>query len=204
MAMVDNAVVGRWIRVWVRAWRSEPLVLVSPLPVPAVRARLIEGRTTYLRAAFTFAGFGGYRVVGRVGERRIVLEAAAVGVRNTWRPVLRGRLEPEGTGSRLVGRLGWSPFVKAFSALWLTIVGSAFVGITLRAVAVVWSGEATGGVFLYGLIPLGMLLFFVGLTAWGIQLGRRAIYLRSWLGDRLQTAESGIPGYRPWQENTPY
>jgi hypothetical protein len=118
--------------------------------------------------------------------------------------VIRGSLEPAGTGSRLVGRLGWSPFVKVFSALWLSIVGCAFLGIAIRAVAMAWRGDATGGAFLVGLVPLGFLLLFVGMTAWGTRAGRReAVYLRSWLADRLQTAEAGVPRYRPWQGKTP-
>ncbi|MFC4066546.1 hypothetical protein [Actinoplanes subglobosus] len=74
-----------WLREWLRAWRTERLTLESPLPLPLVRERLIEGRMSYLRASFT-PGAGGYRVVGRVGERWVSLVAARAGVRNSWRP----------------------------------------------------------------------------------------------------------------------
>jgi hypothetical protein len=195
--------VSGWIKIWLRAWRSEPLVLVSPLPVPVVRARLIEGSVPYLRAVFTFGGWGGYHVVGRVGTRWISLEAAIVGQRNSWRPVLRGRLERAEAGSRLVGTLGWSPFVKAFSALWLSIMGCVFLGFVIRAVVMAWRDGASGEAFLICLAPLGFVLFFLGLTAWGIQAGHReAMYLRSWLADRMQTKDAGIAGYRPWRGNT--
>lgn len=177
------------------------MVLVSPLPLQTVRARLIEGRTSYLRAAFAFGGGGGYHVVGHVGARRVSLQAVKVGVRNSWRPVMRGRLEPEQSGSRFVGRLGWSPFVKAFSALWLGAVTCFFLGLLIRALAMAWAGEATGVAFLICLAPLGFVFFFAGLTTWGTLAGRgEAMILRSWLEDRLKTAEASVSGYRPWQE----
>ena len=50
---------------WLRAWRSDPVVLRSPLPVESVRARLIEGSISELRDNFVL-GVGEYRVVGRV------------------------------------------------------------------------------------------------------------------------------------------
>jgi hypothetical protein len=201
--LADNAGVSRWIKVWLRAWRSEPLVLVSPLPVPVVRARVIEGSTSYLRAAFRFGSSGGSHIVGRVGTRRISLEAVTAGQRNSWRPMMRGRLDPEEAGSRLVGTLGWSPFVKAFSALWFSVIGCAFLGLVIRAVAMAWGDDASVEAFLICLAPLGFALLFIGLTAWGIQAGRRqAMYLRSWLADRMQTKDADVSRYRPWQGNT--
>ena len=178
-----------------RAWRSEPLVLESPLPLPVVRQRLIDGSTSYLRASFTYGGFGGFRVVGRVGNRAISLQAARIGVRNSWRPVLRGRLEAAGAGTRLVGKLGWHPAVKAFSAVWVGIAFGIFVVSTGFAAA-----AANPRALLFSLVPLGFVAFFVGLTALCIRLSRgEETYLRSWLIERLQTAESGVHGYRPWK-----
>ncbi len=60
-----NAAVRRWILVWLRAWRSEPVVLRSPLPVESVRVRLLEGSISHLRDNFVL-GVGECRVVGRV------------------------------------------------------------------------------------------------------------------------------------------
>jgi hypothetical protein len=191
---------------WLRAWRSEPQVFVSPLTVEVARARLIEGRTSYLRLAFTLGGGGGgYRVIGHVGARRVSLQAAKVGVRNSWRPVMRGRLEAAGTGCQLTGKLGWSPFVKGFCVLWLTGVCLAFLFTMLNAVVQVSSGDATVSVFLFCCLPVGFLLFFVALTSWGIHVGRgEERYLRQWLVNRLQTEGSGVPGYRPWQGGVPH
>lgn len=202
--MADSAAVSRWIKTWLSAWRVEPMVMLSPLSVQLVRERLTAGRISYFRAAFMLGGEGGYRVVGRIGTHRITLEAAKVGVRNSWRPVLRGRLEPAGAGSRLVGTLGWHPAVKAFSALWLGAVSCFFLGFVVRAGVLAWNGNATGEEALLCLVPLAFIVFFVGLNAWAIRVGRdEARYLRSWLAERLQTADSGIPGYRPWQGRTP-
>ena len=149
-------------------------------------------------------GGGGYIVVGRVGARRISLEAAKLGVRNAWRPVVRGRLEPEGAGCRFVGTIGMSPFVKAFSGLWLGGVICAFFGFVAVVVVRAVRGEATGGDFLACLVAPSMMASFVALTAWGTLVDRgEATYLRSWLADRLQTAGAGIRGYRPWQQKPP-
>lgn len=85
---------NRWVGIWLRAWRSEPLAFVSPLSAEVARARLIEGRISHLRAAFSFGGGGGFTVAGHVGARRISVQAAKAGIRNSWRPVFRGRLDP--------------------------------------------------------------------------------------------------------------
>jgi hypothetical protein len=190
--MVHTAAVAQWIKMWWRGWRSEPLVMVSPLPVEAARARLNEGSTSYLRSVFAYlGGEGGYKIYGRADTDGLSFLAAKSGSRNSWRPGVRGRLEPDGTGSRLVGSLGIPPSVKALSALWFAMMGFFFLF------------TATSGLIIC-LAPLGAMFFFVALTAWGMHVGRgEKTYLRSWLVNRLQTAESGIPGYRPWPGVTP-
>lgn len=193
--------IARWAGLWLGAWRSEPVVLVSPLPVPAVRERLIEASTSNW-AAFMSGGGSGISVIGHVGTRRISVQAVQPNARNSWRSSVWGRLEPMETGSRFTGKLGWSPSTKVFSGLWLGFVVCFFLALVGRAVVLASRGEATAETFLFCLMPLGMMLFFVGLTSWGIWAGRReATYLRSWMADRLQTAEAiDIPGYRPWQQ----
>jgi len=119
-------------------------------------------------------------------------------------PVVRGRLEPTGTGCRLVGTYGISPFVKAFSGLWLGGVICLFVAVVAVVAVRAVRGEATGADFLSCLGPPSMMAVFVALTAWGTLIDHgEGTYLRSWLADRLQTAEAGIRGYRPWQPNPP-
>ena len=100
--------------------------------------------------------------------------------------------------------VGLSPLVKAFCGLWIGSVGCGFLGFVAVVVARAVRGEVTGGDFLACLVPLSMMAFFVALTAWGKLIDRgEATYLGSWLADRLQTAEAGIRGYRPWQGNPP-
>lgn len=165
----------------------------------------MAGRTSYLRAFFMLGGGGGYVVLGRVGQRRISLEAAKLGVRNSWRPVVRGRLEPAGTGCRFLGTIGMSPVIKAFSGFWLGGVICFFFAFVAIVVVRAVHGEATIGDFLTCLVPPSMVAGFVALTAWATLVDRgEATYLRSWLADRLQTAGvGGIRGYRPWQPNPP-
>ena len=116
------------------------------------------------------------------------MSAVEADVRNSWRPLFRGRLDPAGTGSELVGSIGWSPFVKVFSALWLSCGCGLVVALA-----------GLGSVLC--LVPLGFVLLFAGLVAVGIKACRREdAYLRSWLVERLQTAESAIPGYHPWRQ----
>jgi hypothetical protein len=164
--------------------------MMSPLPVEVVRERLDADRIPYLRASFMVSGFGRYHIVGRVGTRLIKLEARRTGIRNSWRPVLRARLEPKGTGSQLVGRIGMDPVVKVFSAFWLGAVSCVFLVGVVNAMVTTWSGDASGAAVLICLLPLGFMLFFVGLTAFATQLGRgQGTYLRLWLAERLQTTE---------------
>ncbi|MEU4217938.1 hypothetical protein [Actinoplanes sp. NPDC026623] len=160
---------------------------MSPLPVEAARARLIEGSSTGMEAFLDFSVADGYRVIGNVDTHWISLVAATMGVRNSWRPWLRGTLEPDGTGSRLAGTLGWAPLVKVFSALWFTGVALAFLTLAGRAATLTWSGDVTGADLLLCLPPLGMMLVFAGLITWTTHSGRRdEAYLRAWLAERLQ------------------
>lgn len=181
--------------VWLRAWLSEPVVLRSPLPVESVRARLIEGSISGLRDEFVL-GVGDYRVVGRVGSSWISLVARKGSARNSFRPVLRGWLEPDGAGCRLVGTFGWAPAVKAFVALWLGAGTCVFLGLVVDAVVRAFGGDATATGFVVCLIPLGYVLAGVAVVAKGSRVDRgEAWYFQSWLADRLQTSV-GIPGQR--------
>lgn len=183
------------MKTWFDAWRDERIELESPLPEHVARERMRAASVSYLRAGFSFGGLGGYRVVGRVGEHWVRLSAGRVGIRNSWSPIFRGRLDPSLTGCRLAGKIGWHPLVKLFSVVWLGGV-SAFFLVFLGALI---AGQVTGLDVLAGLLPLGFIAFYVGLSSWGIGIGRRdAAYLRRWLNDQVQTAASGIPGYRPW------
>lgn len=187
----ENAAVG-WVGNWLRAWRSQPLELVSPLSLRAVRNRLIADSTPYWLAFFMLGGGGGHMVSARVGTHRISFEVANSGVRNSWRTVVHGYLEPAGTGCRFVGTIGISPIVKVFSGLWLGVVTCGFVACVASAVISAARGEATVEDALSCLVPLAMMVGFVAVSAAGTLVDRgEDAYLRSWLIDRLQAEGAG-------------
>src|SRR4051794_19147241 len=186
-----------WIKSWFGAWRDESVVVSSPLPESIARERLAAGTMSRTRAAFSLSGLGagGYRVVGRVGERHISLTAERPGLRNSWRPNLRGRLEPSETGSRFAGTVGWHPAVKAFCFVWLSPLVLLFVAMFIRAAVLTVIGDVTSPDLLACLIPLPFILAFVGITALGVWSSRReGAYLRSWLDDQLHNI---TPGSQP-------
>jgi hypothetical protein len=179
--------VNRWVRAWSDASEPELVEVVSPLPVEVARERLKAARISDLRASMSFSLGGGYRVVGRVGQDRIRLQGAKIGG-NSWRPILHARLEPAGSGSRLVGVLAMPAFLKAFTALWLGGVSLFFLIFVAHAVTLAITGDASAGTFLICLLPLAMLLAGLGISKVGITVGRdEASYLRSWLAEQLQT-----------------
>jgi hypothetical protein len=163
---------------------------------------LKEGSVSNLRDNFVL-GVGECRVVGRIGASWISLEARRGATRNSFRPVLRGQLEPDAAGCRLVGTFGWAPVVKAFVALWLGVGCCIFLGLFVHAVLLAIGGDDAGLDFLICLIPLGYVLAGVAITARGTHVDRtEAWYFQSWLADRLQ-ASVGLPTYPPSPEETP-
>jgi hypothetical protein len=191
----------QWFAAWWRAWRYDRIVLESTLTVDVVRDRLNMGLTSPWSAAFNLGGNGGYRVIGHAGRSRVTASAGPAGIRNSWRPMLRGHLEPAGRGSRLRGKIGWHPFIWVFSAIWLGAMSGAFLVIFPVIGVAVLAGDPARDL-LIGLAPLGFVAFFVGLTTWGERMGRRdEAYLRSWLADRLDIA--GVPGWHPPDVSAP-
>ena len=118
------------VRWWARRlWRYQPVDITSPLPVAAAADRLDA-------ALYRRWGMDPRRgeprsptVRGRVRADRVRLFLAGDNSRNSWRPVLRARLEPHGAGCRLVGRIGTTRLVGWFTALW------ALLATVLTAVA---------------------------------------------------------------------
>lgn len=183
------------MRKWFAAWRYQPVEWVSALPVEEVRERMNMGLTSPFRAVFFYGGSGEHRLTGHAGRSRVTVAAGRAGVRNSWGPVLRGRLEPAGSGCRLAGKIGWHPAVWALSAVWLGGVLCAFVVLAALGVATVLMGDADGGLLLAALVPVGMTAFFVAIITWGIRAARPdETYLRSWAADRLQTVPIISPG----------
>jgi hypothetical protein len=113
------------------------------------------------------------------------------GIRNSWRPVLRGELVAEDDGCRLVGKLGVHPAVRAFCAVWLTLVLSfCAIGLAIALSSAVAGRfrSALGGLAFSGAALL-MLGFFVGLTTFSGRWGHNdEAYLQGWLRENLQSS----------------
>ena len=176
------------IRRWLRLWRVEHVEIVSPLSVEAAESRLTAGVTTRRQLLAGQMGDGDARVVfGRVSPRGVRLNARPRTMRNSWSPVFRGRLVPDGAGCRLLGRIGWLPFVRVFTAVWLTLVALFGIAATIGSAVLVATGHAAAGAVPMVLVPAAMLVLGGGLITGAGRAGwRDADFLRNWLAERLQ------------------
>lgn len=179
---------------WLSSWRDQCFVVSSPLTVDDARRRLRDGLTTRGPAfAVGLASITESRVVrGQVRQESVRLVAMRPGVRNSWRPVLRGRLQATDIGCQLACRLGWDPFVRVFTACWLGAVLLGFVHGVVTTVGRAWTGDfATlrdSATLIGG--TLGSALFIVGLTTLARRLSRGDVaHLRTWLAERLQSPD---------------
>jgi hypothetical protein len=168
------------MRVWVTdllaAWRGESIALSSPMPIEVAR-QWVSGDPSY----------GAGDVIRRA--------AARLNTRNLWRPVLRGRLLPTGSGSTFIGVLGWDPGLKAFAYCLL----GPFTGVLLTGAVLAVSSavrgdwQATGptlAVAAFGLF--GVLTGLVSILLGYRETREQTAYLRSWITGRMNT---------PWYQN---
>lgn len=123
-------------------------------------------------------------VLGRVAPDGVRLMAPRPGVRNSWSPVLRGRIVPDGTGSRLVATIGWHPFTRAVTFLGLLALPA--VGVLIAAQALQPGGAGAREALTY--LAAGL----AGTCGWGVLpavaswLGvADGVYLRSWVAAAL-------------------
>ena len=147
------------------AWRTEPIVLSSPMPIEVSRRWLFS------------------EPVNRNGDL-IWRRAAKLNTRSPWRPVLRGKVLGTDSGSMFVGVLGWDPVLKVFTCCWLGVV----TAVASTSTAIV-SYSAVHGDWRAVLPALGvaagaLIGVFIGLLA--VLLGYREAYaqteyLRSWI-----------------------
>jgi hypothetical protein len=109
----------------------EPVDIPSRLSAEAAEARIVSGLTTRRHLlGGQWGGPDGRVVLGGVSRERLRLTARPGSLRNSWAPTFRGRLFPVGAGCRLVGRIGWHPFTRVFTAVWLTLPGLILIGAT--------------------------------------------------------------------------
>jgi hypothetical protein len=86
-----------------------------------------------------------------------------------------------------VGTIGWHPFVRVFTAVWLTFVTLFLIGGTIGFAVLVATGHVTAGDVPLVVIPAVMGSFGGGLVAVAGRAGwRDAAFLRGWLAERLQ------------------
>ncbi len=100
--------VRHWITAWLHSWEARRFVLSSPLSVEETRRRLAQGGARHLGefVSGSWMSPGAVSVLSKVTGDRIKLEVRRSFVRNSWQPVLRGRLAPTATGCQLVCRVG--------------------------------------------------------------------------------------------------
>lgn len=188
----DTRSVGTWVRRWLRLWRDEPVVVDSPLSREAAVSALAGGITGFgsmFARSWSF-GFGPRVVRGRVTTEHVRLAAMKPGFRNSWRPVFRGRWETRGTTTQLVGKIGWHPAVKIFSAVWLGGVACFLVTGLIGGLDLLAQGRPAdaGGWFAFSAATIAFVAFFAGPTWFAGRSGKKdEEYLRQWLQDRLQT-----------------
>jgi hypothetical protein len=153
-----------WVTDLLAAWRGEPLVLSSTMPVDVARRWLGVGSSDEIRRT-----------------------AAQLNTRASWRPVLRGRLLPADSGSQFVGILGWDPMLKMLTCCLTSVFAAVFLaGVTvvffsaLTPVSRLTPGLAMAASGLFGVITL------VASTVVGYRETRgQTAYLRSWITGQM-------------------
>jgi hypothetical protein len=141
--------------------------------------------------AFSIFGFAVKKpFVGRVSEKNfLITEKGRYG--NSFKPWLRGKLAPFGSGTEIEANIGMHPFAKVFLFLWfgaLAVIGSGLVCAGLYQIV----GEEDWGVeqAMLLIIPLGMAAFGVALVKIGRHLaGDEPVELKSFLCKTLDAKE---------------
>jgi hypothetical protein len=172
-----------------RRRRGVPVDIGSPLTVDQAAERLradLPRRSLWLTAEPVTIP----RITGRVDGDRVELVPYNQMYRNPFRPTFRGRLAPDGDGSRLVGVL--EPDRALVVAAALALVGLAALATVLLIVDVILSLAAgdlanAGGAAIAATVTTGAMLFGglvrKALSAAGARSGD---YLIAWVTERLR------------------
>jgi hypothetical protein len=164
----------------------EHISLISPLP-PEEAVRRLRAEVAGEGSASSAAP-----VIGEIGERRFRLRKRLLPpiTRNSFQTFLRGRVSPEGAGTRIRCRVGLLPFVAVFMALWFVLLWSGgLFAITMLA---------TGPQPTIALIPLAvistMTVGAIFMVAWGRRMSKGdGTYLLAFLSRMLEAKEAAAP-----------
>jgi len=158
-----------WVKDLQAAWRTESIVLSSPMPIEVARGWLSGGQ----------AG----------ANRDFIRRAAAdLNTRTTWRPVLRGRLLPTESGSAFVGTLGCDPGMKILSCCLLGAFTVMFlIGVPTLISSLLSGGLNEVGILLTCLGVLGVISGIAGIVAGYRETEGQLSYLRSWITGHMNT-----------------
>jgi hypothetical protein len=184
--------VRRRIVTWLRSWQYQWFFLDYSLSIEDVRGRLAAGLASRSASA-VYAHEHGFDpsnvVIGRLRGDRFTIRLSGAGGRNSWRPFLRGRLEPTPTGCQVVCCIGWHPLTLAITIAWFAILAVNVVVSLLYAAGDLVSGRASATIDPLGTLAVcaGAALFIAVLVTFGSWQGRpEASFLRGWLTDHLQ------------------
>jgi hypothetical protein len=174
---------------WCRLWRREPIDIRSALPPWDVEQRAAERATRHgLRLVYSLSSGSDPRVAGELSQARVRLSVVHPGSRqNGLAPAVRGRLVPDGSGSRLIATIGPRTGARVFSHVWLGGVCLAFVGGLVATVVSAASGHFARAPWPALLIPGVMLAVGAVAMSSGLRAGRRERdILRGWLAETLR------------------
>jgi hypothetical protein len=183
--------VRRRIVTWLRGWQYEWFVLDFSLITQEVRGRLAAGLASRSASA-VYAHEHGFDlsdvVVGRLRGDTFRIRLSRIGGRNSWRPFLRGRLEPTPTGCQVVCRIGWHPLTLTITIAWFALLAVSVVVNLLYAARDLVTGRASAATGPLGTLAVcaGAALFIAVLVTVGSWQGRpEASFLRGWLAEHL-------------------
>lgn len=136
--------------------------LVTDLSMEECRRRLSElrRRPRFLEPPRVQTGDPG--VFGELQGERFRLYAVRVLFRNSFRRLFYGRLEADAGRTLIVGQFRVHPFVRAFIAVWLAVVGFFALVSTCAAIQPGGPDVGFGVAIAWGMLALGAAISFVG------------------------------------------
>ncbi|MDB9509816.1 hypothetical protein PN499_01175 [Kamptonema animale CS-326] len=91
---------------------------------------------------------------GEVGDHSFEINRI-INYRNSFSPIIKGRIYPEGMGSKIDIKMAMHPSVIVFMSIWLGLVGSSWI---LSAIAMIEEGKFDSSIFGVSGMLLGCLL----------------------------------------------